>query len=244
MYWFFVSFYVLFVCKCVLLPPVDNPTAVNKYIIYHTRRSYCVANVPHHCTAPLYSGLLFHCLLVHSFTRHTDKLLDIPDTRRAVFRDSPWGADGKQNVQPLGRQQQDMRDVIRPTALPKSSLGSNFIKKPNVVVPLGTMPGSALPREGLAPGICEHYVCHSEWRRQTDRKYIKFLRRIGHDIVPFFSVELHDCLQNEMCQCRVLRVAGELPNRLMWRCAGVAVDEHDMMSVGGEQNFKIVLLQG
>jgi hypothetical protein len=30
--WLFVSFYVLFVCKCVL-PPGDNPTAVNKYII-------------------------------------------------------------------------------------------------------------------------------------------------------------------------------------------------------------------
>ena len=29
----FVSFYVLFVCKCVLLPPGDNPIAVNKYII-------------------------------------------------------------------------------------------------------------------------------------------------------------------------------------------------------------------
>ena len=28
----FVSFYVLFVCKCVL-PPGDNPIAVNKYII-------------------------------------------------------------------------------------------------------------------------------------------------------------------------------------------------------------------
>ena len=28
----FVLFYVLFVCKCVLLPG-DNPTAVNKYII-------------------------------------------------------------------------------------------------------------------------------------------------------------------------------------------------------------------
>jgi hypothetical protein len=33
----FVSFYVLFVCKCVL-PPGDNPFAVNKYqiISYHT----------------------------------------------------------------------------------------------------------------------------------------------------------------------------------------------------------------
>ena len=31
----FVLFYVLFVCKCVL-PPGDNPVAVNKYIIsYH-----------------------------------------------------------------------------------------------------------------------------------------------------------------------------------------------------------------
>jgi len=30
-----VLFYVLFVCKCVL-PPGDNPIAVNKYIIsYH-----------------------------------------------------------------------------------------------------------------------------------------------------------------------------------------------------------------
>jgi len=29
----FVSFYVLFVCKCVLLPPGDSPIAVNKYII-------------------------------------------------------------------------------------------------------------------------------------------------------------------------------------------------------------------
>jgi len=27
----FVLFYVLFVCKCIL-PPGDNPTAVNKYI--------------------------------------------------------------------------------------------------------------------------------------------------------------------------------------------------------------------
>jgi len=33
----FVLFYVLFVCKCVL-PPVDNPTAVNKYIISKQRK--------------------------------------------------------------------------------------------------------------------------------------------------------------------------------------------------------------
>jgi hypothetical protein len=30
----FVLFYVVLVCKCVL-PPGDNPIAVNKYIIYH-----------------------------------------------------------------------------------------------------------------------------------------------------------------------------------------------------------------
>ena len=29
----FISFYVSFVCKCALLPPGDNPIAVNKYII-------------------------------------------------------------------------------------------------------------------------------------------------------------------------------------------------------------------
>jgi hypothetical protein len=29
----FMLLYVLFVCKCVLLPPADNPIAVNKYII-------------------------------------------------------------------------------------------------------------------------------------------------------------------------------------------------------------------
>ena len=36
---YFVLFYVLFVCKCVL-PPGDNPTAVNKYIV-----SYIIINV-------------------------------------------------------------------------------------------------------------------------------------------------------------------------------------------------------
>ena len=43
----FVSFYVLFVCKCVLLPPGDNPTAVNKYII-----SYHVIKPAWHITVP------------------------------------------------------------------------------------------------------------------------------------------------------------------------------------------------
>ena len=31
----FVLFYVLFVCKCVLLPPGDNPIAVKYMISYH-----------------------------------------------------------------------------------------------------------------------------------------------------------------------------------------------------------------
>jgi hypothetical protein len=35
----FVLFYVLFVCKCVL-PPGDNPTAVNKYIISYQLKIY------------------------------------------------------------------------------------------------------------------------------------------------------------------------------------------------------------
>jgi hypothetical protein len=40
----FVLFYVVFVCNCVL-PPGDNPIAVNKYIIYHMytqQMVYCV----------------------------------------------------------------------------------------------------------------------------------------------------------------------------------------------------------
>jgi hypothetical protein len=35
----YMLFYVLFVCKCVL-PPGDNPIAVNKYIIYLTDFHY------------------------------------------------------------------------------------------------------------------------------------------------------------------------------------------------------------
>jgi hypothetical protein len=36
----FVLFYVLFVCKCVL-PPGDNPIAVNKYIISYRITYLC-----------------------------------------------------------------------------------------------------------------------------------------------------------------------------------------------------------
>jgi hypothetical protein len=39
----FVLFYVLFVCKCVL-PPRDNPIAVNKYVIYHKKETFGVTN--------------------------------------------------------------------------------------------------------------------------------------------------------------------------------------------------------
>jgi len=35
----FVLFYVLYVCKCVL-PPGDNPTAVNKYINFNINVTY------------------------------------------------------------------------------------------------------------------------------------------------------------------------------------------------------------
>ena len=40
----FVLFYVLFVCKCVL-PPGDNPVAVNKYVIYHII-TLCIIYLP------------------------------------------------------------------------------------------------------------------------------------------------------------------------------------------------------
>ena len=46
----FVSFYVLFVCKCVLLPPGDNTIAVNKYIIsLYTLLWTWHSMLPHHC---------------------------------------------------------------------------------------------------------------------------------------------------------------------------------------------------
>ena len=41
----FVLFYVLFVCKCVL-PPGDNPVAVNKYIISYFNDSSISQNNP------------------------------------------------------------------------------------------------------------------------------------------------------------------------------------------------------
>ena len=44
----FVLFYVLFVCKCVL-PPGDNPIAVNKYIIYHTSSTSCTKQEEDSC---------------------------------------------------------------------------------------------------------------------------------------------------------------------------------------------------
>jgi hypothetical protein len=43
----FVLFYVLFVCKCVL-PPGDNPTAVNKYIISYSTGLFRNVRTTHH----------------------------------------------------------------------------------------------------------------------------------------------------------------------------------------------------
>jgi len=49
-------FYVLFVCKCVL-PPGDNPIAVNKYIIsYHFLRQ----NIATRHTTPSYTIFSIH----------------------------------------------------------------------------------------------------------------------------------------------------------------------------------------
>ena len=64
----FVLFYVLFVCKCVL-PPGDNPTAVNKYhiisyiILYHIL-SYRV--VSYHISYHIISyRTVSHCIIYH-----------------------------------------------------------------------------------------------------------------------------------------------------------------------------------
>ena len=48
----FVFFYVLFVCKCVL-PPVDNPNAVNKYHIIISYPINNVAMVKNRITTPM-----------------------------------------------------------------------------------------------------------------------------------------------------------------------------------------------
>jgi hypothetical protein len=51
----FVLFYVLFVCKC-LLPPGDNPTAVNKYITSCLPKRFghpCFSSYKHLSTLPL-----------------------------------------------------------------------------------------------------------------------------------------------------------------------------------------------
>jgi hypothetical protein len=49
----FVLFYVLFVCKCVLLPG-DNPIAVNKYIIpyFHGDVSFYCITLQNHQSCP------------------------------------------------------------------------------------------------------------------------------------------------------------------------------------------------
>ena len=76
----FVLFYVLFVCKCVL-PPGDNPTAVNKYhisyiILYHIL-SYRVVSyhisyhiisyhiLPYRIVSYIISYLIYHIVSYH-----------------------------------------------------------------------------------------------------------------------------------------------------------------------------------
>ena len=63
MYCCFVLFYVLFVCKYVL-PPGDNPIAVNKYII-----SYAASTFRAEWLGP---NLTLHCPL-HDFVSHMHK---------------------------------------------------------------------------------------------------------------------------------------------------------------------------
>jgi len=61
----FVLFYVLVVCKCVL-PPGDNPIAVNKYIISYQKKSdiKCVSIV---CIISMNLNMnVFWCQLFHS----------------------------------------------------------------------------------------------------------------------------------------------------------------------------------
>ena len=58
----FVLFYVLFVCKCVL-PPGDNPIAVNKYII-----SYISYVIQVSCLRIPLSGLFLALTVYRIFT--------------------------------------------------------------------------------------------------------------------------------------------------------------------------------
>jgi len=67
-----VLFYVLFVCKCVL-PPGDNPTAVNKYIIYQISSVDCLglsyfATLPHKRYDFRKKNIILHkmCVLIFS----------------------------------------------------------------------------------------------------------------------------------------------------------------------------------
>lgn len=59
----------------------------------------------------------------------------------------------------------------------------------------------------------------------------------------------HFSASNYMTECRMkcvnavcLGLLLNSPSRLMWRCARVAVDEHDVISLASEQKFKMVLL--
>jgi hypothetical protein len=61
----FVSFYVLFVCKCVLLPPGDNPIAVNKYISYHIADGRVARSGVHYRTVTITPHCILHVSTCH-----------------------------------------------------------------------------------------------------------------------------------------------------------------------------------
>ena len=66
----FVLFYVLFVCRCVL-PPGDNPTAVNKYINTHMHTSTLASVTMLYCRRLSTFRNLF--LSIHEATCHKAK---------------------------------------------------------------------------------------------------------------------------------------------------------------------------
>jgi hypothetical protein len=162
-----------------------------------------------------------------------------------------WGDSNRRETWPW--------DEGRP-ALLLSCFGPNCIKNPNVVPlhvtevkwaadPLRTTSGSALPWDRSASGICKHYIrgTASDAGRLTTSTQIISLERIGCDSTSFFTVELHDCRHTAYTEWSVYATRFGLllnsPSRVLWRCAGVPVADHEMTSLPEKENFKIALLQ-
>ena len=61
----FVFFFVLFVCKCVL-PPGDNPIAVNKYVISLPLSVKTVRKITQYSCSHPFS---YHNLILHRYTK-------------------------------------------------------------------------------------------------------------------------------------------------------------------------------